>query len=311
MRTTWAAYAKPAPNAMKSAVSPLFAWPVRRSWSSASGIEAAEVLPCSAMSRAMTTCSGSLRERAIASTIRMFAWCGTKRSRSSTVIPVRSRVSWATFAISNAAQRKTALPCITRCGIRGCSEATTSRQSSRWRIRSNCSPSEPHTTGAMPGSSLGPTTTAPAPSAKMNAVPRSWGSVRSESRSTPITRTYLALPPRIMSEASATACEKPAQAALMSKATGRWSPSSWATAVATAGSWSRWEIVATITPSTWALSIPAFSMAMREAATDIICTVSSGSANRRLLMPERCWIHSSEESIASTISEFGTSRRGR
>ena len=49
----------------------------------------------------------------------------------------------------------------------------------------------------------------------------------------------------------------------------------------------------------------------REAATDIICTVSSGVAQRRCLMPERCWIHSSLESIASTISELGTTRRGR
>ena len=91
----------------------------------------------------------------MASVIRMLAWCGTKTSRSSTVMPVRSRVAWAILAISKAAQRKTALPCMTRCGIRGSSEATTSRQSSRCRIRSNCSPSEPQTTGPMPGSSLG------------------------------------------------------------------------------------------------------------------------------------------------------------
>jgi hypothetical protein len=30
-------------------------------------------------------------------------------------------------------------------------------------------------------------------------------------------------------------------------------------------------------------------------------TVSSSEANRRSMMPERCWIHSSLESIASTI----------
>ena len=114
-----------------------------------------------------------------------------------------------------------------------------------------------------------------------------------------------------MSEASATPWQNPAQAALMSKATGRSSPSSWATAVATAGVCSRWETVATITPSTWAASMPARSIAMREAATDIICTVSSSVAKRRLLMPERCWIHSSEESIASTISALGTTRLGR
>ena len=51
--------------------------------------------------------------------------------------------------------------------------------------------------------------------------------------------------------------------------------------------------------------------ALREASTDIICTVSSGVAQRRCLMPERCWIHSSLESIASTMSAFGITRDGR
>jgi len=51
--------------------------------------------------------------------------------------------------------------------------------------------------------------------------------------------------------------------------------------------------------------------AAREAATDIICTVSSGVAQRRCLMPERCWIHSSLESMASISSAFGTTRVGR
>jgi 3-oxoacyl-[acyl-carrier-protein] synthase-3 len=34
---------------------------------------------------------------------------------------------------------------------------------------------------------------------------------------------------------------------------------------------------------------------LRDAATDIIVTLSSSLANRRDLMPDRCWIHSSEE----------------
>ena len=46
-------------------------------------------------------------------------------------------------------------------------------------------------------------------------------------------------------------------------------------------------------------------------ATDIICTVSSGVAKRRSLMPDRCWIHSSLESMASTMSALGTTREGR
>ena len=47
------------------------------------------------------------------------------------------------------------------------------------------------------------TTAAPAPSPKMNAVPRSSRLVKSESRSTPTTRTLRAVPPRTMSDATA------------------------------------------------------------------------------------------------------------
>ena len=91
-----------------------------------------------------------------------------------------------------------------------------------------------------------------------------------------------------------------------------WSvPSSWAIAVAMAGVWSMWVTVATITQSIWRASTPARSSAVREAATDIICTVSSAVAQRRCLMPERCWIHSSLESIASTTSALGMTRLGR
>ena len=78
----------------------------------------------------------------------------------------------------------------------------------------------------MPGVSLGPTTAAPAPSAKMNAVPRSAGSVMSESRSTPMTSTWPALPPATMSAARATPWQKPAQAAEMSNAAAWSVPSS-------------------------------------------------------------------------------------
>ena len=78
----------------------------------------------------------------------------------------------------------------------------------------------------MPGVSLGPTTAAPAPSAKMNAVPRSVESVMSESRSTPITSTWPAPPPRTIWSASASPWQKPAQAAEMSKAAAWLVPSS-------------------------------------------------------------------------------------
>ena len=78
----------------------------------------------------------------------------------------------------------------------------------------------------MPAVSLGPITAAPAPSAKMNAVPRSVGSVMSDSRSTPITSTCPALPPLTMSAARATPWQKPAQAAEMSNAAAWSVPSS-------------------------------------------------------------------------------------
>ena len=131
------------------------------------------------------------------------------------------------------------------------------------------------------------------------------------SRSTPITSTWPALPPLTMSAASEMPWQKPAQAAEMSKAAARSVPSSWAIAVATAGVCSRCETVATTTQSIWAAAMPARSSASRDAATDIICTVSSGVAHRRWRMPERCWIHSSLESIASTTSALGTTRDGR
>ncbi len=70
-------------------------------------------------------------------------------------------------------------------------------------MKSKRSPSDPHTTGPMPGSSAGPTTAAPAPSAKMNAVERSVGSVISDNFSTPMTSTCRAVPARTMSAAIA------------------------------------------------------------------------------------------------------------
>ena len=49
--------------------------------------------------------------------MRMLAWWGTKTSSSSSVMPARSSACWPILAIANDAQRKTGLPCITRCGI--------------------------------------------------------------------------------------------------------------------------------------------------------------------------------------------------
>ena len=97
----------------------------------------------------------------------------------------------------------------------------------------------------------------------------------------------------------------------MSKAAAGVVPSSSAIRVATAGVCIRWDTVATTTQSIWPGSMPARSSALRDDSTLIICTVSCGSAQRRSMMPERVRIHSSVESIWSTISALVTTRLGR
>lgn len=181
---------------MTSAVSPLFASPVARSRSIASGIEAADVLPVVRTSRATVTCSGSLSVFTIESMMRSLAWWGMKTSRSSGESPEASSASLATFAISNTAQRNTAWP---SCVIAGnLPELSYSFHGTVCLMVSDLSPSDPHTVGPMCGSWEGPTTTAPAPSPNRKAVARSSRSVRSDNRSTPMTRTYSAEPSTIM-----------------------------------------------------------------------------------------------------------------
>ena len=115
----------------------------------ASGMEAADVLPVVSMSRAMTTDSGSFSCLANSSMMRMFAWCGMNAARSDRLTPAASSACWATFAISQTAQRKTVWPSWrsvghgrrrrgTRPGCRSCPTA------------SAFEPSEPQTVGPMP-----------------------------------------------------------------------------------------------------------------------------------------------------------------
>ena len=78
-------------------------------------------------------------------------------------------------------------------------------------IRSAAEPSAPSTTGPMrPGPSVGPTTTAPAPSPNSAAVRRSSGSTKRDIRSAPITSTWSALPASTWPAASASAGEEAA-----------------------------------------------------------------------------------------------------
>ena len=96
----------------------------------------------------------------------------------------------------------------------------------------------------------------------------------------------------------------------MSKAA-PWMPRRSARIGAAPGVWYGWVTVATMTASICPASSPAIARASRVACSDMSTTVSSGAAKRRLMIPERSRIHSSEESILSMTSELGTTRSGR
>ena len=167
-------------------------------WSMAIGIEADDVLPeywMSSATRRSSRAPAWRRRFAIASTMRRLAWWGTSTSMSAGVRPAASTARRATGAILVVAQRKTAWPSWRSASV-----------SSMWIVETR-SPAAPQTTGPTPTSSsvvAGPSTAAPAPSAKMMQVERSSMSSQSESFSEPITSTWRAVPERIMSPASPT-----------------------------------------------------------------------------------------------------------
>ena len=124
-------------------------------------MDAAEVLPWSAMSRAIRTALGQLhgaRHRVDDAHVGLVGHedvevvGGDAGAVEGLLADLRHREA--------DAQRKTGLPCMTRWGMTPlpgtAGVPTTSRQSSFCRIRSYCSPSEPQTTGPMPAVSLGP-----------------------------------------------------------------------------------------------------------------------------------------------------------
>ncbi len=205
------------------------------------------MLPESTTSVATATDSGSLMLRVRVWVMRRFAWCGMKASRSSTETPAASSASCATSAIAKGAQRKTAVPSICTTGS---SSWWPPRQLGVWVMTCACEPSEPQAVGPMPVASAGPTTTAPAPSAKMNAVPRSVGSMKRLSCSTPMTRTYVSAPERTIEDARLSAWQKPAQPAETSKAAVV-EPSRVAICGADAGVCSGCVEVATMTQPSW------------------------------------------------------------
>jgi hypothetical protein len=97
----------------------------------------------------------------------------------------------------------------------------------------------------------------------------------------------------------------------MSKAAGLGIPIRCASSGAAAGVWNGWLTVAMITTPICSGETPARSIACREAASAMSMTLSSSRAKRRVTMPERCWIHSSEESMNWQISSLVTTRSGR
>jgi len=145
----------------------------------------------------------------------------------------------------------------------------------------------------------------------MKAVDRSFMSVRSESRSTPMTSTYSAEPPRTASWARARPWQNPAQAAEMSKAAAFRAPSSLATCAASEGVCSRWVTVEMMTRPICSASMPEAASALPAAPMDIMPTVSSAVAQRRSLIPVRVVIHSSVESMTWQICSLVTTRDGR
>ena len=77
------------------------------------------------------------------------------------------------------------------------------------------------------------------------------------------------------------------------------------------GVWYGWVTVATMTAPICDPVIPAAFSASPDAAAAMSTTVSSGAANRRVMMPVRSRIHWSVESMCSQISSLVTTRSGR
>ena len=112
---------------------------------------------------------------------------------SAGVTPARAHASSATGAIAVVAHRKTACP---SCVIAPVRPVTV--------ILFPWSPALPQTTGPIPAGSSpsdGPTTAAPAPSAKMMHVDRSFQSTQSVIFSAPMTSAFRALPAATASDA--------------------------------------------------------------------------------------------------------------
>ena len=121
----------------------------------------------------------------------------------------------------------------------------------------------------------------------MKQLLRSCMSTVGDSFSVPTTSSVAALPPRIMSAATPSAYPKPAQPAEISKPSTPVAPNADATIGALAGVWTKWVLVATITPSRSVPLSEALDSARRAASIAIDVADSSSAANRRDLIPVR------------------------
>ena len=66
-----------------------------------------------------------------------------------------------------------------------------------------------------------------------------------------------------------------------------------------------------MTHPSWSALTPDTASARSAAVVAMEIRVSSGPAKRRVLIPDRVWIHSSLESSTSQTSSFVTTRSGR
>mmetsp|Transcript_112582 Transcript_112582/g.305655 ORF Transcript_112582/g.305655 Transcript_112582/m.305655 type:complete len:338 (+) Transcript_112582:626-1639(+) len=152
-------------------------------------------------------------------------------------------------------------------------------------------------------------TTAPAPSPKSTQVVRSSQSRWRERASAPMTTAVFTVPVLIYCAAVTSAKTNPEQAAVRSKATACWQPSSAAVAGAMPNRSSGVE-VATSTSPTSSGDTFAFSIARRPASAAIVTSDSSGRMMWRRLIPVRWKIHSSLVSMTSERSSLVTTLEG-
>src|ERR1700694_651823 len=110
-RTTMLAQVKPAPKATNITIMPGLSLPVFTASSSAMAVDAAEVLP-NRSTFTYTLSIGTPACFAVASMMRMFAWCGIRRSMSAAVRPARCSAWSHASAIERTAALKTSRPAI-------------------------------------------------------------------------------------------------------------------------------------------------------------------------------------------------------